>query len=331
MRDAWRGARLLRGFAGQRPIHCIVQVSNRCNLTCSFCSFWRNPTERDEELTVDDFEVISTKLSGVGSMVVCIEGGEPLLRPDIAGIVGAFARYHHPVVFTNGWPVTESLARELWRAGATEINVSLDYADPARHDAHRGKAGTFDAALRALDVLAGLAPRGPRQACVMSVLMADNEDQLEPLLELSAARGVRHQFTLLSRGSGRAEGQQRPALGVGARLITLKSRYRHLVTATGYFRRLDRFLAGDVRRPCWAGARFLNINHRGGLSPCVEKLHLEVGDLRRDSWATLAARLKDRPELASCTDCYTLCRGFVEEMGGSPRAEAWREFLVSRW
>src|SRR5262249_5340061 len=60
---AWRGSRLLAGFVRGRPIHCIVQVSNRCNLTCGFCSFWERPAHPQDEMTVEDFEVISAKLA----------------------------------------------------------------------------------------------------------------------------------------------------------------------------------------------------------------------------------------------------------------------------
>src|SRR6202022_3938512 len=90
----WRGARLIEGFLRKKPIHCIVQVSNRCNLSCGFCSFWERPANHKDEMTLEDFEVISAKLAEGGSMIISIEGGEPTLRPDITGIVRAFARYH---------------------------------------------------------------------------------------------------------------------------------------------------------------------------------------------------------------------------------------------
>ena len=76
-RYAWRGGRLLTGFVRERPIHCIVQVSNRCNLTCGFCSFWERPAHPRDEMTVEDFEIISAKLAEGGAMVVSIEGRSP--------------------------------------------------------------------------------------------------------------------------------------------------------------------------------------------------------------------------------------------------------------
>lgn len=327
--EAMRGARLLWGFVAARPIHCIVQVSNRCNLTCGFCSFWERPAHPQDEMTLDELEAISAKLAEAGSMIVSIEGGEPLLRPDIAGIVRAFARHHHPILFTNGWRVTDTLARSLWEAGLVEIGVSIDYATPARHDAHRGKDGTHAAALRALEILRDTAPRGRRQVTVMTVVMDDNLGEMEALLDLSASLGVNHQCTLISVGGGgrHDRAQSAPPAGAGEHLLALKLRHPHFVSFTGYLDGIDPYLRGAPRTPCRAGTRFLNIDHLGEVSPCIEKLHLSAGNLRRDPWSVVAERLAAFEETRACTDCWTSCRGFVEEMSGAPRARSWREFL----
>lgn len=324
-RDTVRTARLYHGFLTKRPILCIVQVSNRCNLTCGFCSFWQNPAPREHELTTEDFDVISSKLAEAGSMIISLEGGEPLLRRDIGSIVRAFARHHHPILFTNGWPVTESLAGELWSAGLTQVGVSIDYPDAARHDARRGRAGTFEAALRALEIFRTTAPQGRRQVCVMTVLMHDNHSEMESLLELSARQGVNHQITLLSAsGTGR---QRSAPPGAGASLVALKQRHPHFVTFTGYLEAADTYLAGNPRTPCWAGERFLNVDHLGEVAPCIWKLHLSAGNLRRDPWSVIAERLADLREPETCRACYTSCRGFVEEMSGWPRRRSWRELM----
>jgi MoaA/NifB/PqqE/SkfB family radical SAM enzyme len=324
-----RGARLLEGFVREKPIHCIVQVSNKCNLSCGFCSFWERPAARKDEMTLEDFETISSKLAEAGSMIVSIEGGEPTLRPDLPGIVRAFARYHHPILFTNGWKINERLANELWGAGLTEVGVSLDYAEPAQHDKHRGLDGTFDAALRAVDILRDTAPRGGRQMVMISVIMDDNVDQLERLLQISQARGVNHQMTLLSTGGdGRHDRAQHvPLAGIGAKLLDLKRKYPHFITFSGYLEAIDKFLAGDVRAPCWAGERFLNVDHMGEVSPCVEKLHLRAGNLRREPWSVIAERLRAFEEPKGCTACMTACRGFVEEMSGVPKLRSYMELF----
>lgn len=324
-----RGARLIDGFVRKKPIHCIVQVSNRCNLSCGFCSFWERPAKHKDEMTLADFETISAKLAEAGAMVISIEGGEPTMRDDIVGIVRAFARFHHPIMFTNGWLINRELAAGLWQAGLTEIGVSLDYANPTQHDAHRGRDGTFDAALRAVAILRDTAPGGGRQIVMISVVMHDNQDQIEDLLRISKPLGVSHQITLISTGGdGRHDrAQHTPAPGIGKRLLELKQKYPHFVTFSGYLEAIDRFLVGDVRAPCWAGERFLNVDHLGEVSPCIEKLHLSAGNLRREPWSVIYDKLRAFDEPKSCTSCMTACRGFVEEMSGVPKLRSYREMF----
>ena len=327
----WQGARLLKGFVSERPIHCIVQVSNRCNLSCGFCAFWENPAERKDEISTAEFEAISAKLSEAGSMILSIEGGEPTLRPDLVDIVRAFARHHHPIMFTNGWKITDRLARDLWAAGLTQVGVSIDYASASKHDAHRGLDGTFDAAWRAVDILRATAPHGGRQVAVMTVVMHDNAAEIEELLRSSRAHGVNHQVTLISTGGGgrHDHAQTLPSPGTGAALLALKKQYPHFIAFSGYLEAVDRFLAGNVRTPCWAGERFLNIDHLGEVSPCIEKLHLSAGNIRREPWAAISQRLRSFEEVKTCTACMTSCRGFVEEMSGAPKLRGYREFLQS--
>lgn len=327
---AYRGMRLIQGFVFGRPIHCIVQVSNRCNLSCGFCSFWERPLRREDEMSADDFEVISAKLAEAGAMIISIEGGEPLLRNDIVEIVRAFSRYHHPILFTNGARVSEALADALWKAGLSEIGVSVDYPDAARHDEHRGQAGTLETALRAVDILRDTAPHGGRQVTFMTVVMDDNADEMEALLQMSAGKGVCHQVTLLSiDGGGRSSraGKTRPKPGTGEKLLALKAKYPHFITFSGYLEGIDPFLRGEASQRCTAGVRFLNIDHRGEVSPCIEKLHLSAGNIRRDPWPILFERLSGLQQTKRCADCHTSCKGFVEEMSGLPKARSYAEFF----
>src|SRR5439155_24811682 len=135
------------------------------------------------------------------------------------------------------------IAHRPWDAGPDPCGSAMDCPD-ARHDAHRGKPGTLDAAHRAIDLLRDRAPRGPGQVFVMTVVMHDNVDDLGALLELSREHGVRHQVTVISTvGDGRhTRAQHRPAVGVGARLVELKRKFPHLASFTGYLEGIDEFL-----------------------------------------------------------------------------------------
>jgi MoaA/NifB/PqqE/SkfB family radical SAM enzyme len=137
-------ARFTAGLLRKKPFSCLVQVTNRCNMECSFCDFWPNPAPKKEELTAAEMRRVARELAELGTFVVSIEGGEPFVRKDLVEIVAAFGERHIPALYTNGWFVTKENARALFDAGLTQVHVSIDYPDAARHDQKRRLAGTTD-------------------------------------------------------------------------------------------------------------------------------------------------------------------------------------------
>jgi len=126
MNPLLRDAKFVKTIALRRPFSVLLQVTNRCNMQCSFCDFWPNAAPKKEELTVADYERIAAELAKAGTCAVSIEGGEPFVRPDLVEIVRAFGKQHVPMLFTNGWYVTKENARALWDAGLVHADVSID-------------------------------------------------------------------------------------------------------------------------------------------------------------------------------------------------------------
>ncbi|MBL8608364.1 MAG: radical SAM protein [Myxococcales bacterium] len=314
-----RDARFAAGILARKPFQVLVQVTNRCNMRCSFCDFWPNPAPPKDELSVADFVRVADELAELGCFLVSIEGGEPLARPDLVEIVRAFGRHHLPVLFTNGWFVDETNARALWDAGLAHASVSIDYPDAARHDKKRGLARTTDRAWSAVEVFERTAPRRGRQVHVMTVLMEQNHLDMEQLFRQSARAGVGHQVTLISESGYRRgkEGPDRlPPPHVSARMCELFDRYEHVRFFREYFERIDAFLAGGAMPECRAGLQSFNLDHVGNVSPCIERIDEVVGNVKDASIAELYRRLAARhEELRRCQDCWTACRGFNQSLG----------------
>ncbi len=311
-------------IARRRPFSLLYQVTNRCNLTCSFCDFWPNGAPPSQELTVEEVERVSTELADLGTFLVSIEGGEPTIRQDLPALVAAFARRHLTVLYTNGTLLDDARIGALFDAGLDQLGVSIDWAEESRHDDKRGKARTAEKAWRAVEALRRAAPHGGRQVHVMTVVMASNEHQLPELLDRSAAAGVGHMFTLLSTHGDRRNGEvDAPAQpGVGARLLALRDRHAHVRSFGVYLEGIDPFLRGEVLPACAAGRQGANLDHVGNLSPCIEKLGEPVGNVREVSVPVLWERLRAHPAPRGCNDCWTLCRGLGQALGsgGSVRA-----------
>ncbi|HXK17358.1 MAG TPA: radical SAM protein [Polyangiaceae bacterium] len=321
------------GLVRRRPFQVLVQVTNRCNMKCSFCDFWPNVAPKREELTIADYRRIADELHQLGCFLVSIEGGEPLIRQDLEQIIEAFAKHHIPALFTNGWYVDEKRARSLFDAGLVHASVSIDYADAAQHDAKRGIVKTTENAWHAVDLLKAAAPRGGLQVHIMTVLMQSNEGQIDALLQQSAARGVGHQFTLLSVDGYRRgkEGPDRlPSAAAAETWPALFERHQHVRFFSDYFKLAGNFLRGGDMPSCRAGLQSFNIDHVGNVSPCIERIQEVAGNVKTESLAQLHQKLVGRhPELASCQQCYTACRGFNQAMGNGGTTRGWLE-LASR-
>ena len=317
------------GIALRRPFQCLIQVTNRCNMKCSFCDFWPNGVPPAQELVLEDYCRIAGELAGMGRFLISIEGGEPFVRRDLVEIVRAFSSRHLPVLYTNGWYVDAEATRNLFAAGLTQVGVSIDFPDAARHDAKRGIAGAFERACNAVQLFREAAPHGGRQVHVMSVLMRENEDCLEELLQLSAELGVGHCMTLLSdKGFRRGKTDALPRPGISAKLLALWKRYPHLRMFHDYFAKIDPFLAKENMPTCHAGVQSFNIDHRGNVSPCIEKIDRPVGNVRDAPLAELVGRMRALESVAACQDCWTLCRGFGQILGGGGSAAGWRDLAV---
>lgn len=325
---AQRDLRFLGGVLRRRPFHALVQVTNRCNMRCSFCDFWPHGVSPRRELGVADYERVAAEMAGIGCFLVSVEGGEPLLRPDIADIVRAFGRRHVPLLYTNGWFVTDDKARALFDANVAQVGVSIDFPDAARHDAKRGLPGTFERARRALDHLLKHAPHGSAQVHVMTVLMRDNQDDLEALLQLSAAAGVGHCVTLLStdgfrRGKG-SDDALPSAASLSTRLLDLHRRHPHLRAFRDYLSHMDAFMQGGAMPTCHAGEQSFNIDHLGNVSPCIERIDATAGNVREEALPAILARMHGLESVARCQDCWTLCRGFSQALG---QGASWRSLV----
>lgn len=147
----------------------------RCNLECKMCPFWRR--EDEELLQLPDEIRIMDALARAGVSFLGFEGGEPLLRRDVAAILEeAHARFHTSLV-TNGW-LLEKRLNEI----ATHLDllfVSLDGIGET-HDRLRGIPRSFERAVRGMQ-----ASRSEVPTVISHTVTRENLDHAERMVELA--------------------------------------------------------------------------------------------------------------------------------------------------
>ncbi len=331
LREIAKKARFVRSFVRRRLIHVNLQILYACNYRCGICDFWRSPWRDEPRLTLANAEIISERLARIGPMIVSIGGGEPLLHPELTAIVRALARHHFPVMITNGSRITPEVARELFAAGMVEISVSVDYADPARHDAQRGVPGAQQRALAALRDLHANRTRPDQRVHMISVVLDDNLADLEPLIERCEEAGITYRVTLYSRGRGDRPVRPPPP-EVSRRLLDLKRRHRHFVALRGYLGRFTEAMAAGGIGPCRAGRNLCNIGCNGDVSLCIDHLAAPVGNLLSEDAGEIERRMRAAGRANRCIGCWTSCRGSIEsQLYGRPRlGNLWDYYQMTR-
>lgn len=301
--------RLARAYLQGRPIWCSWQVTRRC---ASYCLFCEHRSESGEtEATLSECRTIVSEMSRLGSLLVSLTGGDPFLRSDLPEIVGLLARDHFPLLTTHGWQVTRARARAVWEAGLMAASVTLDSADAAQHDAAAGLPGAHARAVAALDAFARERTHpAHQQVNVKARLKPDAVKELEGLLALAKEHGA----TVTVEPSFPLTAAPRSSdLRLGARLVALRKRHPHFRSSGRYLELIDQAL-GEGVPGCQAGRRFLNVDHRGRVSKCLEFQGAEdrVGDLTREAMTALVPRLRTVQEANTCRACWYGSRGEVE-------------------
>ena len=173
-----------------------VSVTDRCNLRCAYCM----PEEGIRLLPRSEIPPLTEIAEAVAWLVprfgvdrVKVTGGEPLVRggvPALVATVAATPGVREVSMTTNG-TLLAAKAAELAAAGLARVNVSLDTLDPGRfRELTRG--GRVEEVLEGIDaaLAAGLSPLK-----LNAVLRKSSfRDDLPPLLELAADRGVEIRF-----------------------------------------------------------------------------------------------------------------------------------------
>lgn len=167
-----------------------LSVTDRCNLRCRYCM----PAEgmpwipSEDLLSDDEFVELVDQMAGLGVTHLRITGGEPLVRPGLAGLVGRLRAIDgiEEVALTTNGVLLEGAIDELVAAGLDRVNVSLDSLDPERFAAitRRRDLARVLAGLAACERYPGL---GPTKVNVVAVRGLSEPDVL-PLAELARER-----------------------------------------------------------------------------------------------------------------------------------------------
>ncbi|PVX26116.1 MAG: PTO1314 family radical SAM protein [Candidatus Bathyarchaeum sp.] len=297
----WLGLRIYRGiflnfFRRKVPLFCGHKITYNCNLRCKMCPFW---TRSSQDSSIEQEKAILRQIYDSGVCAIAFEGGEPLLRKDLAEIL-AFSRSLplHTSLVTNG-TLLESKIDEI----ATNINgavyVSLDGLEKT-HDAIRGVSGCFRKAVRGIRACKDKVP-----VTINTTIMAENIHEIEDLvklaneLDIGISVAIAHEYCN-AKASAPASHEIKE---LAEKLVEMKKNGYPLINSISYFK----VFAKEKNWTCkpWAS---VNVSPEGCLVlPCY--VRNEYGSSVSVFETSIKAAISgfDWKETQKCQECSLHC------------------------
>ena len=184
-RDMDKLADYVRGlYRAPRLRQLFFELTLQCNEHCFHCGSSCSSAPCDQ-LGAAEFCRILDEVKedfDIRDIMLCITGGEPLLRPDFFEILGYAHRLGYRWGMTsNATLITKEVAHRLAETGMRTISVSIDGLRET-HDRLRGFTGGYDLAMRGIQNL--IDERAFRSVQVTTVINHGNIGELDALFEI---------------------------------------------------------------------------------------------------------------------------------------------------
>src|SRR5271163_4705779 len=241
------------------PLLVHIIPIRRCNLACTYCNEFDDfskPVETEEMFRRID------RLGAMGTWIVTISGGEPLLHPDLDAIIARIRKNGMMAgLITNGYLLVGDRIERLNRAGLEYLQISIDNVMP--DDVSKKSLKVLD------QKLALLAEHAEFHVNINSVLgsgVRNPEDALA-VAHRAIALGFTSTVGILHDHNGQLEPLGPREQEIFEEIISLEK--RSFTRINKFQHNIAKGLENDWR--CRAGARYLYICEDGLVHYCSQQ------------------------------------------------------------
>jgi MoaA/NifB/PqqE/SkfB family radical SAM enzyme len=243
----------------RHPVLAHIIPIRRCNLSCAYCNEYDTFSK---PLPLETMFRRLDHLAELGTSIITISGGEPLLHPQLEDIIRHIrTRGMIAGMITNGYLLTRARIESLNDAGLEHLQISIDNVKP--DDISKKSLKVLDQKLKLL------AERAVFQVNINSVLGSAVNNPEDALTV--ARRAIELGFTSTVGVLHDHEGQLRPLSAQQQSIFTTimdmgKRSYSR-------FNRYQKYIARGIPRDwrCRAGSRYLYVCEDGLVHYCSQQ------------------------------------------------------------
>jgi predicted phosphodiesterase/pyruvate-formate lyase-activating enzyme len=135
------------------PPRLWIYSNFHCNLACDYCAVASSPTAPRRSIGLDRFRALVDGAVAEGFEEIYVTGGEPFIEPDIVAMLAYASDRLETVCLTNAMLFLHGRRRreleQLALRPRLTLQSSIDGAQPATHDVHRGE-GSWQKAMEGI-------------------------------------------------------------------------------------------------------------------------------------------------------------------------------------
>jgi MoaA/NifB/PqqE/SkfB family radical SAM enzyme len=120
---------VLKGvISTDHPVLAHIIPIRRCNLACAYCNEY---DDYSKPVPLETMRRRLDHLAELGTTIITLSGGEPLLHPEVDEIIAHIRRRGIMAgMITNGYLLTADRIRRLDQAGLEHMQISIDNVNP---------------------------------------------------------------------------------------------------------------------------------------------------------------------------------------------------------
>ena len=251
---------IVKGLVSTRhPLLAHIIPIRRCNLSCTYCNEF---DDFSKPVPIEEMCKRIDRLGAMGTSIVTISGGEPLLHPELDDVIRRIRKNGIIAgLITNGYLLVAERIERLNRAGLEYLQISIDNVQP--DDVSKKSLKVLD---QKLQLLAKHAEFHVNINSVLGSGIVNPEDALAV-----AHRAVELGFTstvgILHDGNGQLQPLGRreqeifeEIMALGKRSFTRVNQFQHNIAA-----------GRENEWRCRAGSRYLYICENGLVHYCSQQ------------------------------------------------------------
>src|SRR5580658_4878481 len=110
------------------PVMAQIVPMRRCNLSCAYCNEY---DDFSKPVPLDEMVRRIDHLGRLGTRIITISGGEPLLHPELDDVIRRIRRTGALAgMITNGYLLMPERIERLNKAGLDHMQISIDNVQP---------------------------------------------------------------------------------------------------------------------------------------------------------------------------------------------------------